>query len=300
MFPVAFHPIFKYPVPEGHRFPMDKYELLPLQLLREGIADESDFFTPEPIELSYVYAAHDRLYVDRFITGMLSRQEIRRIGFEQTPLLVERELRIARGTVEGALKAFETGIAFNIAGGTHHASRDAGEGFCMVNDQAVAAQHLVDRRMAKQVLIVDLDVHQGNGTADIFASEPRVFTFSMHAKNNYPFRKKKSDLDLELPDRADDNVYLALLRDTLPRLIERLKPDFLFYQAGVDILATDKLGRLSCTIDGCRQRDEMVLQTALKHGIPVQCSMGGGYSPQLKTIIEAHANTYRVARQVFF
>lgn len=279
---------------------MDKYELLPLQLLREGIADESDFFTPEPIELSYVYAAHDRLYVDRFITGMLSRQEIRRIGFEQTPLLVERELRIARGTVEGALKAFETGIAFNIAGGTHHASRDAGEGFCMVNDQAVAAQHLVDRRMAKQVLIVDLDVHQGNGTADIFASEPRVFTFSMHAKNNYPFRKKKSDLDLELPDRADDNVYLALLRDTLPRLIERLKPDFLFYQAGVDILATDKLGRLSCTIDGCRQRDEMVLQTALKHGIPVQCSMGGGYSPQLKTIIEAHANTYRVARQVFF
>lgn len=279
---------------------MDKYELLPLQLLREGIADESDFFTPEPIELSYVYAAHDRLYVDRFITGMLSRQEIRRIGFEQTPLLVERELRIARGTVEGALKAFETGIAFNIAGGTHHASRDAGEGFCMVNDQAVAAQHLVDHRMAEQVLIVDLDVHQGNGTADIFASEPRVFTFSMHAKNNYPFRKKKSDLDLELPDRADDNVYLALLRDTLPRLIERLKPDFLFYQAGVDILATDKLGRLSCTIDGCRQRDEIVLQTARKHSIPVQCSMGGGYSPQLKTIIEAHANTYRVARQVFF
>lgn len=279
---------------------MDKYELLPLQLLREGIADESDFFTPLPIELSYVYAAHDRNYVDRFITGMLSRQEIRRIGFEQTPLLVERELRIARGTVDGALKAFETGIAFNIAGGTHHASRDAGEGFCMVNDQAVAAQYLVDHRTAKQVLIVDLDVHQGNGTADIFASEPRVFTFSMHAKNNYPFRKKKSDLDLELPDRADDNVYLTLLRDTLPRLIERLKPDFLFYQAGVDILATDKLGRLSCTIDGCRQRDEMVLQTALKHGIPVQCSMGGGYSPQLKTIIEAHANTYRVARQLFF
>ncbi|WP_342084997.1 histone deacetylase family protein [Dyadobacter sp. OTU695] len=300
MFPVAFHPIFKYPVPEGHRFPMDKYELLPLQLLREGIADESDFFTPEPIELSTVYAAHDRLYVDRFITGMLSRQEIRRIGFEQTPLLVERELRIARGTVDGALKAFETGIAFNIAGGTHHASRDAGEGFCMINDQAVAAQYLVDHRMAKQVLIVDLDVHQGNGTADIFASEQRIFTFSMHAKNNYPFRKKKSDLDLELPDRADDNIYLALLRDTLPRLIERLKPDFLFYQAGVDILATDKLGRLSCTIDGCRQRDEIVLQTARKHGIPVQCSMGGGYSPQLKTIIEAHANTYRVARQLFF
>ncbi|SEJ58093.1 Acetoin utilization deacetylase AcuC [Dyadobacter sp. SG02] len=298
MFPIAFHPIFKYPVPEGHRFPMDKYELLPLQLLHEGIAEESDFFSPEPIDMPPVYAAHDRVYADRFVAGQLSRQEVRRIGFEQSPRLVERELRIARGTVDGALKAFETGIAFNIAGGTHHASRDAGEGFCMINDQAVAAQYLVDHGMARQVLIADLDVHQGNGTADIFANEPRVFTFSMHAKNNYPFRKKKSDLDVELPDRADDSIYLTLLLDTFPALIERVKPDFIFYQAGVDILATDKLGRLSCTIDGCRQRDEIVLQTASKLGIPVQCSMGGGYSPQLKTIIDAHANTYRVAGQL--
>ena len=300
MFPIAFHPVFKYPVPEGHRFPMDKYELLPLQLLREGIAEETDFFSPEPIDMPPVYAAHDRAYADRFVAGMLTRQEMRRIGFEQTPLLVERELRIARGTVDGALKAFQTGIAFNIAGGTHHASRDAGEGFCMITDQAVAAQYLVDQKKARQVLIIDLDVHQGNGTADIFASEPRVFTFSMHAKNNYPFRKKKSDLDVELPDRADDSTYLTLLSNTLPGLIERVKPDFIFYQAGVDILATDKLGRLSCTIGGCRQRDEIVLQTAHKHGIPAQCSMGGGYSPQIKTIIEAHANTYRVAKQLFF
>lgn len=299
MFPIAFHPVFKYPVPEGHRFPMDKYELLPLQLLREGTAEESDFFSPEPIDMPPVYAAHDRAYTDRFVAGKLTRQEIRRIGFVQTPLLVERELRIARGTVDGALKALETGIAFNIAGGTHHASSDAGEGFCMINDQAVAAQYLVDHKKARQVLIIDLDVHQGNGTADIFTNEPRVFTFSMHAKNNYPFRKKQSDLDLELPDRTDDNAYLALLLDTLPGLIERVKPDFIFYQAGVDILATDKLGRLSCTIAGSRQRDEVVLHTAHKHGIPVQCSMGGGYSPHIKTIIEAHANTYRVARQLY-
>ncbi|WP_090154417.1 histone deacetylase family protein [Dyadobacter soli] len=299
MFPIAFHPVFKYPVPEGHRFPMDKYELLPLQLLREGIAEESDFFSPEPIDMPPVYAVHERAYADRFMAGTLSRQEIRRIGFEQTPLLVERELRIARGTVDGALKAFETGIAFNIAGGTHHASRDAGEGFCMINDHAVAAQYLVDHGKASQVLIVDLDVHQGNGTADIFTGEPRVFTFSMHAKNNYPFRKKQSDLDVELADRTDDSTYLKLLADTLPGLIDRVKPDFIFYQAGVDILATDKLGRLSCTISGCRQRDEMVFQTAKEHGIPVQCSMGGGYSPHIKTIIDAHANTYRVARQVF-
>ncbi|MCF0069464.1 histone deacetylase [Dyadobacter sp. CY261] len=299
MFPIAYHPIFKYPVHEGHRFPMDKYELLPLQLLREGIADPSDFFSPDPIDIPPVYAVHDRAYADRFIAGLLSYREMRRIGFEQTPGLVERELRIARGTVDGALKALETGIAFNIAGGTHHASRAAGEGFCMINDQAVAAQYLVDHGKAKQVLIVDLDVHQGNGTADIFTSEPRVFTFSMHAKNNYPFRKMKSDLDLELPDRTDDSAYLAILRDTLPKLIEQVKPDFMFYQAGVDVLATDKLGRLSCTIDGCRQRDEIVLQTAHLRGVPVQCSMGGGYSPQLKTIIEAHANTYRVARRIF-
>ncbi|MBO9617106.1 MAG: histone deacetylase [Dyadobacter sp.] len=298
MFPIAFHPVFKYPVPEGHRFPMDKYELLPLQLLREGIAEESDFFSPEPIDMPAVYAVHDRTYVDRFVAGTLTRQEARRIGFEQTPMLVDRELRIARGTVAGALKALETGIAFNIAGGTHHASRDAGEGFCMINDQAVAAQYLVDHKMVGKVLIADLDVHQGNGTADIFANEPRVFTFSMHAGNNYPFRKKKSDLDVDLPDRMEDNAYLTLLRGTFANLVERVKPDFIFYQAGVDILATDKLGRLSCTIDGCRRRDEIVLQTAHRLGIPVQCSMGGGYSPLIKTIIEAHANTYRVARQL--
>lgn len=298
MFPIAYHPIFKYPVPEGHRFPMDKYELLPFQLVREGIAEESDFFSPETIDLSAVYAAHSRTYIDRFVAGALTRQEMRRIGFEHSPGLVERELRIARGTLEGAVKAMETGIAFNIAGGTHHAAREVGEGFCMINDQAVAAQFLVDHRMARKVLIVDLDVHQGNGTADIFTHEPRVFTFSMHAASNYPFRKTKSDLDLELPDRTGDSVYLTLLSAHLPRLIDSVKPEFIFYQAGVDILATDKLGRLSCTMDGCRQRDEIVLATARKCCIPLQCSMGGGYSPQLKTIIEAHANTYRVAKQL--
>ncbi|WP_353719992.1 histone deacetylase [Dyadobacter sp. 676] len=296
MFPIAYHPVFKYPVPEGHRFPMDKYELLPLQLLREGIAEESDFFSPEPVGLAHVYAVHDRAYVDRFVAGALTRQEMRRIGFKHSPALVERELRIAQGTVEGALKALGTGIAFNIAGGTHHASRRMGEGFCMINDQAVAAQYLVDHGRAKQVLIVDLDVHQGNGTADIFTGESRVFTFSMHAAGNYPFRKTRSDLDIALPDRTGDSGYLALLSETFPKLIEKIKPDFIFYQAGVDILSSDKLGRLACTIEGCRQRDEIVLQTARKHNIPVQCSMGGGYSAQLKVIIEAHANTYRVAR----
>ena len=299
MFSIAFNPIYKYSVPEGHRFPMDKYELLPLQLLREGLAEQSDFFSPDPLDMQAVYAVHDRDYADRFKQGTLSRKEMRRIGFEQTPLLAERELRIANGTLEGAIKAFETGIAFNIAGGTHHAGRDYGEGFCIINDQAVAAQYLVDHKKVKQVLIVDLDVHQGNGTAHIFTDQPQVFTFSMHGKNNFPFRKERSDLDIPLEDWTGDDIYLQTLEDILPKLIEQVKPDFIFYQAGVDILHTDKIGRMACTVQGCRRRDEMVLQTARKHNIPLQCSMGGGYSPQLKTILEAHTNTFRVASQVF-
>lgn len=299
MFPIAFDPVYKYPVPETHRFPMDKYELLPMQLLREGIAEQADFFSPEPVDMEAVYAVHDPGYADRLVQGKLSKQEMRRIGFAQTPLLAERELRITNGTVEGALRAMSSGIAFNIAGGTHHAGRDFGEGFCMINDQAVAAQFLINHNKAKQVLIIDLDVHQGNGTAHIFANEPRIFTFSMHGKNNYPFRKEKSDLDVPLEDRTDDNTYLGILKDILPKLVEQVKPDFIFYQAGVDILQTDRIGRMSCTVQGCEHRDELVLQIARKHNIPVQCSMGGGYSPQLRTILNAHANTYRVAGQIF-
>ena len=299
MFPIAFHPIYKYPVPEAHRFPMDKYELLPMQLLREGLADQSEFFSPTPVDMQAVYAVHDREYADRFVQGKLSRKEMRRIGFEQTPLLADRELRITNGTLQGALKAFDTGIAFNIAGGTHHAGPDYGEGFCMINDQAVAAQFLIDRKKVKQVLIIDLDVHQGNGTADIFSNQPRVFTFSMHGSNNFPFRKEKSDLDIPLADRTGDQTYLQILSDVLPKLVDQVKPDFIFYQAGVDILHTDRIGRMACTQQGCRQRDEMVLHTAKKHGIPLQCSMGGGYSPQLRTILEAHTNTFRAASQIF-
>jgi acetoin utilization deacetylase AcuC-like enzyme len=299
MFPIAFHPIYQLPVREGHRFPMGKYELLPIQLIREGIAEQSDFFSPEPIDIHAVYAVHDREYTDRFVQGKLSKQEMRRIGFEQTPLLVERELRIANGTLQGALDALNTGVAFNIAGGTHHAGRSNGEGFCMINDQAVAAQYLIDHSKAKQVLIVDLDVHQGNGTADIFSNEPRVFTFSVHGKNNYPFRKEKSDMDLSLDDGTDDDAYLTILENTLPALIEKIRPDFIFYQAGVDILHTDKIGRMACTIEGCRLRDELVFRLAERHRIPIQCSMGGGYSPQLRTILDAHVNTFRVAAGIY-
>ena len=299
MFPIAFDPIYKYPVPEGHRFPMDKYELLPQQLLREGIAEPSDFFSPEPVDLAAVYAVHDPDYIDRLLQGKLTAKEMRRIGFTQSPLLAERELRITNGTVLGALRAFDTAISFNIAGGTHHAGFAQGEGFCMINDQAVAARYLIDQKKAKQILIIDLDVHQGNGTANIFTGQPSVFTFSVHGQNNYPFRKEASDLGIGLDDQTGDDVYLRTLYEVLPALIRRVRPDFIFYQAGVDILQTDKIGRMACSLAGCRQRDELVLSLAKTHKIPVQCSMGGGYSPQLKYILEAHANTYRAANQIF-
>ena len=300
MLPIAFHPIYKHPLPEGHRFPMLKYELLPKQLLHEGTAVESDFFVPEIVDLRYVYAVHSRNYVTDLLSLNLDAKAARKIGFPLSEILVERELRIANGTIMGCEFALNLGIAFNIAGGTHHAFSDRGEAFCMLNDQAIGAQYLLDNNLAAKILIIDLDVHQGNGTAEIFRNNASVFTFSMHGKTNYPFRKEISDLDIALDDDTDDDKYLSILSEVLPQLIQREKPDFIFYMAGVDILKTDKLGKLACSTDGCKKRDEIVLSLCRKLEIPVQVSMGGGYSPDIKIILEAHANTYRVARGVYF
>ena len=299
MLPIAFHPIYKHPLPEGHRFPMLKYELLPQQLVYEGTANEADFFAPGLPDMKHVLAIHDKSYVDDLLNLTLDPRAVRKIGFPLSAELIERELRIAQGTMWGCHQAMEKGIAFNIAGGTHHAYSTHGEAFCLLNDQAIAAQYLLNNQLAGRILIVDLDVHQGNGTAQIFTNNNAVFTFSMHGKTNYPFRKEISDLDIALPDNTGDEEYLGILTETLPKLIDTHKPDFIFYLSGVDILATDKLGKLGCTIDGCKQRDEIVLSTCHKLGIPVQCSMGGGYSPDIKTIIEAHANTYRVAAGLY-
>lgn len=299
MLPIAFHPIYKHPLPEGHRFPMLKYELLPQQLLYEGTVTEADFHAPGLPDMQHVLAVHDKSYVDDLLNLTLDPRAVRKIGFPLSAELVERELRITQGTIWGCHQALQTGIAFNIAGGTHHAYSTHGEAFCLLNDQAIAAQYLLDTNLAKRVLIVDLDVHQGNGTAEIFTANNAVFTFSMHGKTNYPFKKEVSDLDIALPDTTGDDEYLAILKETLPKLIESHKPDFIFYLSGVDILATDKLGKLGCTLYGCKQRDEYVLSLCHKLNIPVQCSMGGGYSPDVKVIIEAHANTYRVAEGIY-
>lgn len=300
MFPIAFHSIFKHPLPEGHRFPMFKYELLPQQLLHEGIALKTDFFEPEIIPIETILRIHTKEYVSDLLNLTLDPKAARKIGFPLSKELVERELRIAQGTVLGAEKTFETKVAFNIAGGTHHAYSNRGEAFCLLNDQAIAAQYLLDKKLAKKILIIDLDVHQGNGTAEIFQKNDNVFTFSTHGKSNYPFKKETSDLDIAFEDNTSDEDFLKTISEIIPKLIEQQKPDFIFYLAGVDILASDKLGKLGCSVDGCKKRDEIVFQNCERYQIPVQVSMGGGYSPEIKTIIEAHANTYRVAKDILF
>ncbi|MVO09558.1 histone deacetylase [Flavobacterium sp. TP390] len=299
MFPIAFHPIYKHPLPEGHRFPMLKYELLPQQLLHEGTASTQDFFEPEIADFKDILAVHTQEYLTALLHLTLEPKAIRKIGFPLSKALVERELRIAQGTILGCQKSFEYKVSFNIAGGTHHAYSDRGEAFCLLNDQAIAAQYLVNHKLAKKVLIIDLDVHQGNGTAEIFKNNPNIFTFSTHGKTNYPFKKEQSDLDIEFLDGTTDEQFLNTIASIIPKLIEEQKPDFIFYLAGVDILKTDKLGKLSCTLDGCKKRDEIVFQLCHQYEIPVQVSMGGGYSPEIKTIIEAHANTYRIAKAIF-
>ncbi|MDB2315204.1 histone deacetylase, partial [Flavobacteriaceae bacterium] len=258
-----------------------------------------DFFSPKPLSDQIVKTIHQSDYVDRLKRQDLNRSEIRKIGFPISQQLVEREFVIAGGTVEGALKSLQSGISFNIAGGTHHAYSTHGEAFCMLNDQAIAAQYLLDHHHAQRILIIDLDVHQGNGTAEIFKNEDRVFTFSMHGQKNYPFKKEQSDWDIPLEDKTGDERYLNVLNDSLPQLFEQVDPDFVFYLSGVDVVATDRLGRLAMSLEGCKQRDEQVLEFCHKLSLPVQCSMGGGYSEDIKLIIEAHANTYRVAQRIF-
>lgn len=299
MIPIAFHPIYKHPLPDGHRFPMQKYELLPQQLIYEGTAVVSDFFEPKTINLEHVLRVHSKTYLDDLLQLTLNPKAARKIGFPLSAELVERELRIANGTLLGCIKAFENHVSFNIAGGTHHAFTSHGEAFCLLNDQAIAAQYLLDNQLASKILIIDLDVHQGNGTAEIFRNNAKVFTFSVHGRTNYPFKKEISNLDIALDDGTNDSIFLSIINETIPKLIEQEKPDFIFYLAGVDILESDKLGKLSCTIEGCKKRDEIVFENCKKYSIPLQVSMGGGYSPNIKTIIEAHANTFRVAKNSF-
>ncbi|MCL6259878.1 histone deacetylase [Aquiflexum sp. TKW24L] len=300
MLKIAWSPIYCHPLPEGHRFPMEKYNLLPEQLLYEGTVAESNFFTPLEMEDRWVLTTHDLSYFEKLKSLSLSKSEIRKTGFPLSQELIEREIHIMNGSVQAAEFALQYGIAMNIAGGTHHAFAERGEGFCLLNDIAIASNYLIDNGLAKRILVVDLDVHQGNGTAKIFEKNPAVFTFSMHGASNYPMHKETSDLDIGLPDNIDDIQYLKILKETLPKLIDSFEPDFIMFQSGVDVLGSDKLGRLGLTIAGCRERDKTVLELAKNHSIPIMCCMGGGYSEKISLIIEAHANTFRLAQDLYF
>lgn len=296
---IAFDPIYAHPLPEGHRFPMLKYELIPEQLLHEGTIVKSDLFSPAPCSEEIVLLTHSAEYVNKLQTQRLSEREQRHIGFPQSPQLTQRELVITQGTIDCCRHAIRDGVSLNVAGGTHHAFADRGEGFCLLNDMAVAANYLLHAGIKKRILVIDLDVHQGNGTASIFRNSQDVFTFSMHGAHNYPFHKERSSLDIPLADRTGDNEYLELLNVHLDKILYEFKPDFAFYLSGVDILSTDKYGKLNISIDGCKQRDETVFRKLFSLGIPCTVAMGGGYSPDIRNIVEAHCNTFRVARYIY-
>ena len=279
---------------------MIKYELIPEQLLRENTCSPDNFFEPGIISDKIVLNTHEGKYFKRFRNLKLSKKEVREIGFPLSKELVTREMTIAQGTIDCVNYSLKNGISMNIAGGTHHAFYDRGEAFCMLNDQAIAAKYLINKKLAEKIMIIDLDVHQGNGTASIFSENKDVFTISFHGKKNYPFRKEKSDIDVEFDDNTDDQLYLNKLKDLIPNAIENFKPDFIFFLSGVDVLNNDKLGRLGLSIDGCKERDKFILELCNKNSIPVQVSMGGGYSELLKNIIDAHSNTFRLAQEIYF
>jgi len=300
MLKIAFDPIYKHSLKIGHRFPMEKYELLPEQLLKKNICSIDNFFLPSAIDERHLLSTHDEVYYNNLINLTLSKLDARKIGFPLSDSLIERERVIAQGTIQNTHFAQQHGISMNIAGGTHHAFRDRPGAFCMLNDQAIAANYLINNNLSNKVMIVDLDVHQGDGTASILENKDFVFTISFHGQKNYPFKKQNSDFDLPLEDNTGDRVYLNALKYHLPRLIDLFEPDFIFYLSGVDVLKTDKLGRLGLTMAGCKERDRFVLKFCKDQKIPVQVSMGGGYSMHLKEIIDAHSNTFELAQELFF
>ena len=278
---------------------MLKYELVPEQLLYEGSISTDAIYEPPPLDEATILRTHTADYWGRMKRLELTDREMRAIGFPLSEGLVEREIRICAGTLWCARQSEKTGVALNVAGGTHHAFADRGEGFCLLNDFAIAAKQLLHENPKERILICDLDVHQGNGTAALLHTEARAFTFSMHGAHNYPFRKETSNLDVGLPDGTDGRSYLRILAEHLPRVIDNFRPTRLFYLSGVDVIDTDKYGKLKLTIAECRARDEYVLSMAKKHSLPCAVAMGGGYSTDVRRIVDAHCNTFRAAREMF-
>jgi acetoin utilization deacetylase AcuC-like enzyme len=286
---------FVLPLPAGHKFPMAKYSRLRERILAEGIIDAGDLHEAPLASFEDLSLVHDASYVDAVRSGTVAPDIQRRIGFPWSPQMVERSRRSVGATIAAARAALDDGVAANLAGGTHHAFADRGEGFCVFNDVAVAARVLQRDHHARLIAIVDLDVHQGNGTAAIFKNDATVFTFSMHGDKNFPFKKETSDLDVPLADGTGDDEYLSLLERHLPEVLNRHQPDFVFYLAGADPFEGDRLGRIKMTIDGLRRRDEIVMRACAGTGLPVAVSMSGGYANDIDAIVTIHTNTIRTA-----
>lgn len=297
--PVVFHEDYVIQLPKGHRFPMPKFGIIYELLLKENITSPGMTFSPVAPSHDLLTLGHSKDYIERFEQGELTRQEIRRIGLPWSPELVKRTTIAVGGSVRTALLALEHGIACNAAGGTHHAFRDFGSGFCIYNDVAVTANYLLEHTAVESILIVDLDVHQGDGTASILASEPRAFTFSMHGEKNFPFRKQKSDFDIALENGVGDDEYMRYLQIYLPVLIEDIAPDIILYDAGVDPHEIDPLGKLSLSSKGLYERDLYVIEQAASAGVPLAGVIGGGYSKDLDELADRHVNLHRAAQTVF-
>ncbi len=295
-----YSPYYYADIGEGHVFPIKKFELVRDILINEGTLSEEEVFDPERAAIEDLLLVHTEDYLFRLIDGTLTAKEIRKLGLPWSQSLVRRTLLAVSGTINAARSALENGtVSSNLAGGTHHSFPDRGEGFCVLNDVAVAIRVLQKENLAKRFLIVDCDVHQGNGTAFIFKDEPEVFTFSMHGAKNYPLFKEISNLDIELPDKTADKEYLETLEQALPRIFMH-DPDIIFYLGGADPFEKDKLGRLSLTFDGLKKRDEMVLRFAKENQTPIVTVMSGGYAADIKDTVEIHSNTIRAVKEVFF
>jgi len=299
MIHIAYHESYPHRLKENHKFPMRKYSELAIRLVHQNIYTQQHFFSPNLLRESILYLTHESAYIERVKSLKLEKLEERRLGFPQSVELYERELRITEGTVKGAILALDNGLSFNIAGGTHHAFTNRGEGFCIFNDIAVSANYLLGQNLINKAAVLDLDVHQGNGTAQIFANNKSVYTLSIHGKNNYPVKKENSDLDIELDDLTADKEYLSIIEETIPYLLDTERPNIVYYLAGADILESDKFGRLSVSLAGAKNRDRIIFDECSKRSIPIVCVMGGGYSKDIEIIIEAHLNTFKVGKDFY-
>lgn len=290
---------FVLPLPPDHRFPMRVYSLLRERLLTENVLKPENLIVPDPATDEQILRCHDADYLERVKNGTLSHQEIRRIGFPWSPMTVERSRRSSGGTIGTCKYALQEGIAVNLAGGTHHACRDHGEGYCIFNDSAIAARTLQAEGLVRRIVVLDCDVHQGNGTASILADDPTIFTFSIHGAKNFPFRKSKSDLDIELEDGTGDRLYLDILEEGIGRALALSHADIAIYLAGADPFEGDRLGRLKMTKNGLLERDRLVLELCRAQGIPVAVTMAGGYARNPLDIVDIHFETVKLAAELW-